>query len=136
MAEFINPLPQTVEVNANVLFTDTPVEPCCKVRHREGSGIFTLKGGRYLVSFNANVAIPTGETVGPITLALALNGEALQGAVMIVTPAAVEEFFNVSAVAYVEVPCNCCYTLSVRNIGDTPITVDDANLVTIRGEQL
>lgn len=135
MAEFINPIPQTVEINGNVLFIDTVVEPCCKVRHRRGSGIFTLKGGRYLVSFNGNVAIPTGETVGPVTLALALNGEALQGSIMIVTPAAVEEFFNVSAFAYVDVPCNCCYTLSVKNIGATPITVDDANIVTIREVQ-
>lgn len=135
MAEFINALPQTVEVNSNVLFTDTVVEPCCKVRHRTGSGIFTLKGGRYMVAFNGNVAIPTGETVGAITLALALNGEAIQGGIMIVTPAAVEEFFNVSALIYIDVPCNCCYTLSVRNIGATPITVDDANLVTIREVQ-
>ena len=127
MAEFINPLPQTVEVNGNVLFTETPVEPCCKVRHRRGSGIFTLKGGRYFVLFDANVAIPTGETVGPITLALALNGEAIQGATMVVTPAAVEELFNVSKGIYIDVPCNCCYTLSVRNIGATPVTVDDAN---------
>lgn len=135
MAEFINPIPQTVAINNNVLFTDTVVSPCPKVRHREGSGIFTLKGGRYLVSFNGNVAIPTGETVGAITLAIALNGEALQGGIMIVTPAAVEEFQNVSAMIYVDVPCNCCYTLSVKNIGATPITVDDANLVTIREVQ-
>ena len=135
MAEFINPLPQTVEVNANVLFTETIVAPCPKVRHRAGSGIFTLKGGRYLVSFNANIAVPTGETVGPITLAIALNGEALQGGLMTITPAAVDEFGNVSAMVYVDVPCNCCYTLSVRNISAIPVTVDDANIVTIREVQ-
>lgn len=132
MAEFVNAIPQTVETNANVLFTDTIVPPCNMVRHRNGSGIFTLKGGRYLVSFNGNIAVPTGETVGPVSLALALNGEALQGGIMVVTPAAVEEFFNVSATVYVDVPCNCCYTLSVKNIDDTPVTVDDANLVMIR----
>lgn len=135
MAEFINAIPQTVEINANVLFTETVEEPCCKVRHRKGSGIFTLKGGKYLVAFNGNAAIPTGETVGPVTLALALNGEALQGGIMVVTPAAVEEFFNVSAMIFVEVPCNCCYTLSIKNIGETPVTVDDANLVMIREVQ-
>ena len=82
--------------------------------------------------FNGNVAVPTGETVGAVSLALALNGEALQGGVMTVTPAAVEEFFSVSAMIYVDVPCNCCYTLSVKNISTIPVTVDDANLVTIR----
>lgn len=135
MAEFINPIVQTVEVNENVSFTETVVQPCCKVRHRVGSGIFILKGGRYLVNFDANVAIPTDETVGPITLAIAINGEALQGASMVVTPAAVEEFFNISKTIYVDVPCNCCYTLSVRNTGDTPVNVDDASLVTIREVQ-
>ena len=135
MAEFINPFPQTVEVNNNVLFTDTPVGPCCKVQHREGSGVFTLKGGRYLVGFSGNIAVPTGETVGAVSLAIALNGEPLQGGVMTVTPAAVEEFFNVAKLAYIDVPSNCCYTLSVKNISTIPITVDNANLITIREVQ-
>lgn len=132
MAEFINPIPQTVEVNGNVLFTDTVVEPCCKVRHRRGSGIFTLKGGRYLVLFSANVSVPDP---AEISLALALNGEALQGGIMTVTPTAADALFNVSTMAYVDVPCNCCYTLSVKNISAAAITVDDANLVTIREVQ-
>lgn len=135
MAEFINPIPQTVEVNNNVLFTETVVDPCPKVRHRRGSGVFTLKGGRYLVTFDGNIAVPTGQTVGAISLAIALNGEPLQGGIMTVTPAAVEEFFNVSRTIYVDVPCNCCYTLSVKNISTIPVTVDDANLVTIREVQ-
>lgn len=132
MAEFISALPQTVEANANVLFTDTSIYPCPRVRHRDGSGIFTLKGGRYIVTFGGNIAVPTGETVGAISVALALNGEALQGGIMTVTPAAVEEFFNVHSTIEIDVPCNCCYTLSVRNISTIPVTVDDANLVTIR----
>lgn len=132
MAEFVNPLPQTVEANANVLFSDTVIEPCCKVRHRKGSGIFTLKGGRYFVSFNGNIAIPTGATLGQATLALSLNGESLPGGVMTVRPTGADLFFNVSSFLEIDVPCNCCYTLSVRNISAIPIDVDDANLVTIR----
>lgn len=132
MAEFINPNPQTVELNENVLFTDTIIQPCPKVRHRRGSGIFTFKGGRYLVTFGANIAIPAGGTVDDLTLAIALNGEPLQGARMTVTPVAPEEFFNVSRTIYVDVPCNCCYTLAVKNVSAIPVTVDDANLVTIR----
>jgi len=135
MAEFTNPTTQTVEANANVLFTNTPVAPCCKVRHREGSGIFTMKGGRYLVTFNGNVAVPTGQTVGAINLAIALMGEALNGATMISTPSAVDEFNNVSATIYVDVPCNCCYTLSVENVGASTIEVENANLVIIREVQ-
>lgn len=129
MAEFITPIPQTVEVNANVLFSDTTVEPCPKVRHRRGSGIFTLKGGRYLVGFSANVSAPAP---GALSLALALNGEALQGSIMTVTPTAADALFNVATMKYIDVPCNCCYTLSVKNIGTAAITVDDANLVIMR----
>ena len=133
MAEFINPIPQTVEVNQNVLFTETPVEPCCKVRHRKGSGIFTLKGGRYLVAFSANISAPTPDA---LSLALALNGEPLQGSIMTVTPTAADALFNVSTMAYIDVPCNCCYTLSVKNISAAAITVDDANLITIRESEV
>ena len=132
MAEFISPIPQTVEVNANVLFTSTIIEPCPKVRHREGSGIFTLKGGRYIVSFNGNVAIPTGSALGQATLAVSLNGEAIQGGIMTVRPTGNDLFFNVSRLLEVEVPCNCCYTLSVKNISAVPVTVDDANLVSFK----
>ena len=132
MAEFINSAQQTVEVNANVLFSDTVVEPCCKVRHREGSGIFTLKGGRYIISFGGNISIPAEETGTTIVLAIALNGEALQGGIMEYTPGAVGRFGNVSKLVEINVPCNCCYTLSVKNVGTIPMVVDDANLVTIR----
>lgn len=135
MAEFINPTRQIVEVGANVLFTDTVIEPCCKVRHRRGSGIFTLKAGKFVISYGSEVAIPTGETVSPILLAVSLNGETLQSGTMSAVPAAVEDLWSVARTTEIEVPCNCCYTLSVRNIGTTPIAVDDANLVTIREVQ-
>lgn len=135
MAEFVTATTQTVEPNANVLFTDTVVEPCCKVRHRKGSGIFTLKGGRYLVSFDANIAIPTGETLGQATLALSLNGEPLPGGTMTVRPTGADLFFNVSKALEIDVPCNCCYTLSVRNISPVDVDVDDANLITQREVQ-
>lgn len=132
MAEFISTVTQTVDVNANILFDETVVPPCPKVRHRKGSGVFTLKGGRYLVNFDANISIPTGETPAPLSLAIALNGEALSTGTMTVTPAAVGDLFNVSKLLEIDVPCNCCYTLSIKNVGTTPVTVEDANLVTMK----
>lgn len=132
MAEFINSELQTVEVNANVLFDETVIQPCPKVRHRKGSGVFTFKGGRYIVYFYGNVAIPTGETIGPVELAIAINGEAAEGSIMRGAPIAVESFFNVSTAIEVDVPCNCCYSISVRNISDIPVEVNDANLIVIR----
>lgn len=132
MAEFINPIPQAVELNANVLFTETVVEPCPKIRHRRGSGVFTLKGGRYLVFFSGNTIVPADGTIGDISLAIAINGEALQGGVMTTTEPVVERYSNVSTMVYIDVPCNCCYTLSVKNVGEIPFTVDNANLVIMR----
>ena len=70
---------------------------------------------RYKISFGANIGIPTGGTVGPIQLAISLDGEA--GLVYHYdSNSAVEEYFNVffSAI-YVDVPKGCCYTVSVKN---------------------
>ena len=73
--------------------------------------------------------MPAGATVAPITLALAINGEAIGPATMISTPAAAEEFNNVSATIYLNVPAGCCYTISVKNISDDAVDVENANLI-------
>ena len=126
---------QTVELNQNVLFTDTPVCGSCSILHRDGSGLVTLRGitnqcrARFKVFFSANIAIPTGGTVEEISLALALNGEPVGATTMIVTPAAVENFFNVASAIYIDVPAGCCSQLSVRNTSDQAIDVQNANLI-------
>ena len=76
--------------------------------------------------------MPTGETVGPIQLSLAIDGEAVQATDMIVTPAAVEQFFNVSSTLYVDVPRGCCLTISVQNTSTIPVAVQNANLIVER----
>ena len=126
---------QTVATNNNVLFTDTPVRGSCSIIHRDDSGLVTLRGitnqcrARFKATFGANVALPAGATVAPITLALAINGEAIGPATMISTPAAAEEFNNVSASIYLNVPAGCCYTISVKNISDDAVDVENANLI-------
>lgn len=132
MAEWISTITQTVDTNANILFDETVVPPCPKVRHRKFSGVFTFKGGRFIVTFGANIAIPTGETPAPLSLAISLNGEPLPNGVMTVTPAAVGDLFNVSRAIEIDVPCNCCYTLSITNVGTTPVQVEDANLISVK----
>lgn len=126
---------QTVEVNQNVLFTDTVVCGNCSMNHRDGSGLVSIKGNtnqcraRYRVSFGGNIAIPTGGTVEAISLAIAIEGEAVPSTTMIVTPAAVEEFFNVFSAIFLDVPRECCMTVSVRNISTQEIEVQNANLI-------
>jgi hypothetical protein len=115
---------QTVNENANVLFTDTVVCGNCSIMHRDGSGLVTLRGltnqcrARFRVSFGGNIAIPTGGTVGPVSLAIAVNGEPVATTTMISTPAAVEEYQNVSSAIFLDIPKGCCSQISVRNISD------------------
>jgi len=84
------------------------------------------------VSFGANIAVPTGETVGPVSLALAINGEGVPTSSMIETPAAVEEFSNVYSSIFIDVPNGCCTQVSVENIGTIPAAVQNANLIVER----
>lgn len=129
---------QTVLENQNVLFTDTVVPGKACTMHRVGSGLVTLKGltdqcrARFKVSFGGNIAIPAGGTVEAISLALAIDGEPIASTTMIVTPAAVEEFFNVFGAIYLDIPRGCCSQVSVRNISTQSIDVQNANLIVER----
>lgn len=133
--EIIAVAEQTVLANQNVLFTDTVTCGNCSIEHRNGSGLVTLRGttnqcrARYKVSFGGNIAIPTGGTVEAIQIALAIEGEALGFSTMIVTPAAVEEYFNIFGALFIDVPKNCCLTVSVRNNSAQSILVQNANLI-------
>ena len=156
MAEYAyNPV-QTVEPNQNVIL-DTVI-PCNKgyVYHRNQSGIVILRGivncptscfARYQVAFNGNIAIPDGGTVGPISVALAIDGEPIQTSRAIVTPAATADdpptannFFNVTSTAIITVPKGCCFSIAVENtsspaapVGIAPeILVQNANLTVSR----
>ena len=136
-AEYSYPLVQTIAEDENVIFLDG--DRCCKkgyITHRSGSGVFRLKGAGnacktvYRVTFNANIAVAEGGTVGAISVALQEDGEALQNAVATVTPAAIGDFFNVSLTTFVVIPCGCCVTVSVENISDgTAIDVTNANII-------
>ena len=104
---------QTVAVNQNVLFNETAISGSCSILHREGSGLVTLRGltnqcrARFKVTFGANIAVPAGGTAGAISLALAISGEPVNITSMIVTPAAVAEYFNVASSIWVDVPKKC-----------------------------
>ena len=156
MAEFAyNPI-QLVEPGQNVIL-DTII-PCNKgyVFHRDQAGIVILRGivnnscscfARYQVTFNGNIALAEGAPVGPISIALAIDGEPVQTSRAIVTPAGVSEpppsvvnYFNVTSTAIVTVPRGCCFTVAVENTsgpaepgGVAPeIVVQNANLTVTR----
>ena len=149
MAEYSAIAVQTVNPGESIVFTETPV-PCERgfVRHREGSGSFLLSGfvpnnncgcrcnrnkpANYLVDFGANIAVPTGETVGPISVAIAIDGSTIPASTMIVTPAAVEQYFNVSRAINVPIWNGCCETVTIRNTSEIPILVQEANVLFTR----
>ena len=146
MAEYVyNPV-QVVLPNQPVILDDSI--PCNRgyVYHRNQSGNLILRGitpncfARYQVTFNGNIAVPEDGTVGPIAVALAIDGEPVPTSKAIVTPAAVDEYFNVTSIAIITVPKGCCFSVSVENVSegataaDTPtaINVQNANLVVSR----
>ena len=129
---------QTVNPGESVIFTATN-EPCRFgfIRHRDETGSFLLSGRTnccrkqsvpYFVDFGANIAVATGGTVGPISLGIAVDGANVPASEMIVTPAAVEEFFNVSREIMVDIWAGCCESVSIRNLSDQPILVQNATV--------
>ena len=148
MAEYLANATQVVELNQPIVFTASIPCPQGNVIHEDESGIFILRGNstgcfaRYQVTFNGNIAVPTGVTVGPIAVAIATNGEARPTSRAIITPAAVEDYGNVTSTAIITVPRGCCYSISVRAVSGlvddetgTPapsINVTNSNLVITR----
>lgn len=138
MAEFSNSSIALVSAGQNVPLTETAVnsKPC--IVHRSGAGLVTLRGltnqcrALYKVSYGGNIAIPTGGTVGAITAALAVNGEALNSATATVTPAAVENYFNVYVSAQVSVPNGCCVTVAMKNTSTQAANFANSNLTVER----
>lgn len=145
MCEFVyNPV-QIVEPNQNVLL-QTSI-PCNRgyVFHRDGSGLLTLRGivngtcgcfARYQVTFNANIAVPEDGTVGPIAIALAIDGEPIQTSRAIVTPAAVDEYFNVTSTAIITVPRGCCFNISVENASFGATAADPATAINVQNANM
>lgn len=122
MAEYLANDVQAIALNQPAIFTASI--PCNRgnVYHEDETGIFILRGNtnncfaRYQVTFNGNIALPTGGAVAPIAVALAVNGEPRLTSRAIFTPAAVEEYGNVTSTAIVTVPRGCCFSLSLRNV--------------------
>ena len=136
--EVIANAPQTVELHQNVIFPSTAVSGGNTILHREGSGLVTLRGitnqcrARFRITFGANVSIPTGGTVGPISLAISLNGEPVIETTMISTPAAVNELNSIGRSLFLDVPAGCCQQIAVQTITAEPVNVQNASLIVER----
>lgn len=138
MAEFTSTTIQTVTAGQNLPLTETAIKGTNCINHRAGAGNVTLRGltnqckALFKVSFGGNIAIPTGGTVGAISVALAVGGEALNSATAIVTPAAVDQYSNVFTAVFVEVPRGCCVTVALKNTSTQAISIANSNLIVER----
>lgn len=119
---------ESVALNTAIPFVDSI--PCNRgyIFHQSSTGIFILRGivnnptscfARYNVEFTGNIAVPTGGTLTPIATAIVVSGEDRQGSRAIYTPAAVDEYGNVTSRATVDVPRGCCFTVSVEYVNGT-----------------
>ena len=150
MAEYLANANQLVNLGEPVVFSASI--PCTKgyVYHEDETGIFILRGitpnscncfARYQVTFNGNIAVPEAGELTPIGLAISVNGEPRPTSKAIYTPAAVDEFGNVTCTCIITVPRACCFSMAVRYVSSvndeattpTPvIQVENANLVVNR----
>lgn len=136
---------QEVTLNGPILFRTSI--PCTKgyVYHENETGNFILRGivnnrcacyAQYQVTFNGNIAVPEG-TTGPIAVALTVNGEPRLTSRAVITPAAVDEYGNVTSTAIIKVPRGCCFSLSVDSVpATTDPTVTPAPVINVQNANL
>jgi len=125
-AEYLANAVQNVSLNSPINFTASI--PCTRgyVYHEDETGIFILRGivkcncaqfATYRVTYQGNIAVPTGGTVGPIAVALAVN--------------------NVTSTAIIKVPKGCCFSLSVRSVSaSNDPTVTPAPVIEVQNSNL
>lgn len=148
MAEYTAIAEQTVLSGQPMIFTETSI-PCTRglIRHEDGTGLFNLSGAvpvseyqnrcccqgeptaDYLVVFHANIAVPEGGTAGEIQMSLALDGTSIPATRMIVTPTAVEAFFNIGTSKNVQCYPGCCRNLSIVNTSADQASVLVSNAI-------
>lgn len=123
--------------------------PCTRgyVYHEDETGNFILSGAsekscnrfaHYQVTFNGNIALPEdAEEIVPIAVALTVNGEPRYVSRAIYTPAAVDEYGNVTSTAIIKVPRCCCFSLGVEAVpATTDPTVAPAPIINVQNANL
>ncbi len=143
-AEYLANAVQGVTLNSPVNFTASI--PCRRgyIYHEDETGIFILRGitdqcyATYQVTFNGNIALPEdAEDVVPIAVAITVNGEPRLTSRAIYTPAAVDEYGNVTSTAIIKVPRGCCFSLSVESVpATTDPTVTPAPVINVQNANL
>ena len=143
--EFVKNEVQLVQPNQPVLLDGSFWGRRNFIFHQDGSGIITLRGivanpyaewALYQATFNGNIAVPTDGAVGAIAVALARSGEPILTSRAIVTPAAVDEYFNVTSTAFIIVPRGCSFDISVENVSEPADATTPAPAINVQNSSL
>ncbi len=120
MIELTNSAAQTVPPGQAVTFDTVVLKTGCGECHRKNSNWVKLRsGGKYKIGFSGNIS---GTTAGvPVQLAIALGGQALPETVMVSTPAAANDFNNVSTETFVSDCCCEADKVTIVNTGTVPV---------------
>lgn len=143
-AEYLANAVQEIALNAPAIFTASI--PCRRgfVYHEDETGVFILRGitnnqcfATYQVTFNGNIALPEGAAVTPIAIAIAVQGEPRLTSRAIYTPAAAEDYGNVTSTAIIKVPKGCCFSVSIESVpATTDPTVTPAPVIEMQNANL
>lgn len=143
-AEYLANAVQEIALNAPAIFTASI--PCRRgfVYHEDETGVFILRGitnnqcfATYQVTFNGNIALPEGAAVTPIAIAIAVQGEPRLTSRAIFTPAAAEDYGNVTSTAIIKVPRGCCFSVSIESVpATTDPTVTPAPIIEMQNANL
>ena len=136
MIELTNSVIQTVQPQATATFDATVCKTGCDVCHRCGSGSVQLEGhgscgcpARYQLTVSGNIggAAGTQPNVG-----IALNGEVLNETIRTATITAATDVFPFSATTNICECGSCCDTVTIKNVGTTPITLSNLSFAVKR----
>lgn len=135
MIELTNSVTQTVQPGATATFDTTICQTGRDVCHRCGSGLVNLQGRgtccpvRYHIAVSGNIGGGAGTQAN---VAIALDGEALPETIRVATITAETDVFTFAAQTNTCECGNCCNTISLKNVGTTPITLSNLSFTVQR----
>lgn len=133
MLELTNSVIQTVQPGATATFNTTVFRSGRDVCHRCGSGLVQLEGrgtscnpAKYRVAISGNIG---GGANTQANVAVAVNGETLTETIRTAAITAATEIYPFAAQTNVCECGSCCDTISIKNVGTTPITLSNLSFI-------
>ena len=116
---------QSVALNQGAIYNTINGCRQGKIWHEDETAGSVLRGipkcpcsnvAKYKVTAISNIALPEGATVVPIAVAFTVDGEVRSATRAIYTPAAADDYGNVTVSDIIDVPRGCCFRVIVGNV--------------------